>query len=75
MKVGLLWYDDNPKVAFADKVARVARRYREKFGQEADVCYVHPSTLMGPTIFSAHLEVLPSTRVQQDYFWVGVKSL
>lgn len=75
MKVGLLWYDGDPKVAFVEKVARVARRYREKFGREANVCYVHPSTLVGVSALPGDMEVLPSARVQRDYFWVGVKDV
>jgi hypothetical protein len=45
MKVGLLWFDDDPGRDLAEKVGRAARRYRQKFGVPADVCYVHPSTL------------------------------
>ncbi len=47
MREGLLWYDDNPGRDLAEKVARAARRYRQKFGAAPDVCYVHPSALNG----------------------------
>ncbi len=47
MKVGLLWYDDDPGRDLAEKVGRAARRYRQKFGTSPDICYVHPSTLSG----------------------------
>lgn len=45
MKVGLLWYDDDPGRDLGEKIGRAARRYRQKFDTPASVCYVHPSTL------------------------------
>ncbi|HID86222.1 MAG TPA: hypothetical protein EYP55_02460 [Anaerolineae bacterium] len=45
MKVGLLWYDDDPKRPFAEKIEAAARRYREKFGVRPNTCYVNPASL------------------------------
>lgn len=75
MKTGLLWYDKDPKVAFASKVARATGRYRERFGREADVCYVHPSMLVSTLAQSVGLQLVPSVTVQQNCFWVGRKQL
>ncbi|MDY6877345.1 MAG: hypothetical protein SWK90_14235 [Chloroflexota bacterium] len=41
MKVGLLWFDDDGERGLEEKVARAARRYGEKFGRRANVCYVN----------------------------------
>jgi hypothetical protein len=72
---GLLWYDNDPKVEFAAKVARAAGRYRERFGRAANVCYVHPSTLASISSLPVGLHVLPSAKVQQNCYWVGRKDL
>ena len=75
MKTGLLWYDGNPKVTFASKVVRAARRYRERFGRQPSVCYVHPSMLADISPPIADVQILPSNRVQRNCFWVGIKEL
>lgn len=74
METGLLWFDDNPKVPFANKVESAARRYRERFGRSPDVCYVHPETRAGATAMPAHVRVVTSSAVRPNHFWIGVKS-
>jgi hypothetical protein len=49
MKVGLLWYDDDPGHDLAEKIGRAARRYRQKFGASPNICYVHRSVLSPST--------------------------
>jgi hypothetical protein len=76
MKEGLLWYDDNPKRDLAEKVERAVRRYRQKFGTPANVCYVHPSTLAGTALLEGVWEVdgvcvAPLPSVLRHHFWVG----
>jgi len=81
VKVGLLWYDDNPGRDLAEKVGRAARRYRQKFGTSPDVCYVHPSALNdnASTKLSAsgrvrkvgEVRVAPLPTVLQHHFWLG----
>lgn len=75
MITGLLWYDNDPKVEFAVKVARAAERYHERSGRAADVCYVHPSALASTSSLPVDLQVLPSAKVQQNCFWIGRKDL
>jgi len=78
MRVGLLWFDDDPKKEVSLKVKEAAERYFEKFGRWPNVCYVSPVTLPLSRDFvvteSAHLDglrVLPSHLVLPDHFWVG----
>jgi len=72
MKMGLLWFDDNPKVPLATKIENAARRYRERFGRAPDVCYVHPKTLAGEKAMPAQVKVIESASVQPNHFWIGV---
>jgi hypothetical protein len=45
MKIGMLWFDNDPKVELTIKVKRAAQYYRTKYGQIPTLCYVHPSML------------------------------
>jgi hypothetical protein len=74
MDWGLVWFDDNRKTTFATKVKRAARQYRDKFGRAPDTCYVHPTTLSGEGTMPKGIDVLESTRIQPDLFWIGLKS-
>jgi len=84
MKVGLLWLDAEGELE--EKVARAVRRYGEKFGEEATVCYVHPSVVEGSEgagergsggngtgrkVGGVRVEGLGS--VLPGHFWVGVE--
>ena len=75
MKTGLLWFDDDPGRDLAEKVKRAAQRYQQKFGAPANLCYVHPSALVGNSrmqkVGSVCVEPLPS--VLRHHFWVGVE--
>ncbi len=44
LEIGLLWYD-NGADDLGGSVARAAARYKERFGVDPNVCYVHPATL------------------------------
>nr|HID14985.1 hypothetical protein [Anaerolineae bacterium] len=73
MKVGLLWYDDDPGCDLAEKIGRAARRYRQKFGTSPDVCYVHPSALSGNGQVRkvGGVRVAPLPSVLRHHFWLG----
>ncbi len=45
IRIGLLWFDGDPRRSFDAKIEQAVARYRVKFGQEPNVCYVHPSCL------------------------------
>lgn len=44
MNMGLLWYDNSAE-DLKEKLGRAVRRYRERFGADPNVCYVHPTAL------------------------------
>lgn len=46
--IGVLWYDDDPKVGLEEKVRRAARCYRERHGRPATVAQVDAQELEGP---------------------------
>lgn len=73
MRQGLLWYDDDPGRDLEEKVARAARRYREKMGCAPDTCYVHPSALAGDGEGGdvGQIHVAPLQSVLQHHLWLG----
>jgi len=75
MKTGLLWYDDDPNRGLAQKVARAAARYRQKYGEVPDVCFVHPSALQGDNGTSSvgPVNITLSSLVLLHHFWIGVQ--
>lgn len=70
MQVGLLWYDSGSS-ELALKVSQAAKRYRERFGADPNVCYVHPATLPDGEQRVGGIVVRTSPRVLQHHLWVG----
>lgn len=73
MKIGLLWFDDDPKQDLAQKITRAAKRYRQKFGIPPDVCYVHKSSLSvnGKTAQVGQIHVTSQPASLLHHFWIG----
>ena len=45
MKIGMLWFDDDPKRPLEEKIERAAKRYQEKYGVTPNLCYANPRTV------------------------------
>lgn len=73
MEVGLLWFDDNPKISVAAKVEKAARRYQERFGKAPDTCFVHPHTLASATTLPKDVKLIESGRIRPNSFWIGLE--
>lgn len=79
MDIGMLWFDNDPKVDLAEKIAKAAAYYRQKYGKTPDLCFLHPTMLPknGSEATSLHsplpnFEIRPSKSVMPNYFWIGV---
>lgn len=80
MQIGLLWFDNDPQRTLAAKVEDAARRYREKFGNAPDTCYVNQAELEAQKAVVAQagasrpaLRVVPANNILPHHFWVGVE--
>lgn len=75
MKEGLLWYDDDPGTTLAQKVARAAARYYQKYDIVPNVCFVHPSALggNGQATTVGPVSIKPLSSVLRHHFWIGVQ--
>ncbi|MCD6345405.1 MAG: hypothetical protein J7M17_07380 [Anaerolineae bacterium] len=71
--IGLLWYDSSAQ-NLAVKIAAAARRYRERFGGEPNVCYVHPSDLPTGECETNGIRVRTATNVLRHHLWLGNES-
>ena len=72
---GLLWFDDSPTRATADKIGNAVARYRQKYGHKPDVCYVHPAHLNeGEMSLADGVKVLAAKSVLPNHFWLGIQS-
>ncbi len=70
MNVGLLWFDEgNGKLAH--KVKRAAKRYHERFGQNPNICYVHPEALSDEEQHVGKILLKASSRILRNHLWVG----
>ena len=74
MKVGMLWFDNDPTVEIEYRIMRACCFYHEKYGQKPSMCLINPNLVdSSEHEISAGIEVRPSLAVQPDYFWVGMK--
>ena len=72
MNIGMLWFDNDPKVDLASKIVRAADYYRTKYGQLPNLCFVHPSMINGSSTNGTGIEVRTTRAVLPHHFWMGV---
>lgn len=71
---GMLWFDNDPKTALASKIDRAAQYYKNKYGQAAEVCYLHPKTKGEAKVELPNVEVKTSEMVLPFHFWLGTEA-
>ena len=83
MDIGMLWFDNDPKIILAAKVVRAADYYRKKYGKHPTLCFVHPSTLAGTTpdpetsasLKNVGIEIRSNRSILPNHFWIGVNGI
>lgn len=75
MNVGMLWFDNDPKVDIAVKINRAVDYYQNKYGQVPNLCFVHPSMVKSSPTKSGNIEVRSSRSVLPNHFWLGLKKV
>lgn len=73
MRVGWLWFDNDPGRTVEEKIRRAATRYQEKFGQAPNACYVHPQAIEAEEMRCGDLRVVAARHVLPHHFWLGVE--
>lgn len=72
MEIGMLWFDNDPKLDLKCKVHKAAQYYKEKYGQEANLCFVHPSMAPDEKTDAGAVVVYSNSTVLPHHFWIGV---
>jgi hypothetical protein len=72
--IGMLWYQDDPKMTLEEKVAEAVDYYRAKYHRQPNACYVHPALLSpdGAAKVMCDVRVQASGAVIKDHFWLGI---
>ena len=73
MEIGMLWFDDNPKSDLQTKVNQAAAYYRDKYGQEPNLCFVHPSMVADEPSDRDGVTLCTNTSMIPHHFWIGVQ--
>jgi hypothetical protein len=71
LREGLIWFDNSPRVTFAEKVQAAMAAFERRYRQAADVCYVNPVDLPPETSLPAEVAVIPERTVLRHHFYVG----
>lgn len=72
LAVGMLWYDDNPNRALAEKLATASEHYLAKYGVRPDVCYLHTSSADHTSEDRHGLKLILAPDILPNHFWLGV---
>lgn len=76
MKTGMLWFDNDPKTDLSTKISRAAAYYQHKYGQNPNLCFVHPVMLANHSLRShENIEVRPNRAVLPNHLWIGIHDL
>lgn len=73
MNIGMLWFDEDPRVNLKVRLTRAVAYYQKKYGRIPNLCFIHPATAGDdPPEEVAELEVRTSKKILPNYFWLGV---
>jgi hypothetical protein len=69
--LGWKWFDDSNKPV-TDKIVGAIERYRQKFAQVPDVCYLNPGQMPKSELRIGPVKIEPSRLVHPNNFWLGM---
>ena len=72
LKMGLLWFDDNPKRPLAEKLDEAAERYQERFDRWPTLVHLNPAQAEGLSVKYKRLRVFGDEHLRRNYFIVGI---
>ena len=73
MEVGMLWFDNDSKSDLSSKVKKAAEYYRNKYGQDPNLCYVHPSMIPDESVKAEQISIFSKPTIIPNHFWMGVQ--
>ena len=73
MDIGMLWFDNDPKSDLSSKVLKAVNYYRNKYGEEPNLCFVHPSMVPEGEDKADGIEICSNNTILPHHFWIGVQ--
>ncbi len=73
MDIGMLWFDNDPKSDLQSKVNKAAEYYRAKYGEEPNLCFVHPSMISEGKLNAGKITLCSNPAMIPHHFWIGVQ--
>ena len=81
MHVGMLWFDDNPKLSLTKKVEKAVLYYQQKYHRQPNLCLIHPTMITGDGTQTgkteAHdiegLTIRPYRPILPGHLWIGIE--
>ena len=74
MKVGWMWFDNDPERSVEEKIQRAAQHYRTKFGRFPNTCYVNQRSITGDGFRCGKVRVVGAPNILPHHFWLGVSN-
>jgi len=72
MKVGWMWFDNDPGRSVEEKIQQAAQHYRAKFGRFPNTCYVNQRSINGDGFHCGKVKVVAAPNILPHHFWLGV---
>jgi hypothetical protein len=72
VRVGLLWFDNDPKKGLDQRLEEAVERYRTKVGQAPNTCYVNPSELHESQVSRPGIRIVAASNILRSHLWVGL---
>lgn len=72
MKIGLLWFDNDPHADMPTKFQRFTDYYQKRYGSMPNLVYMHPAQV-GSWESINNIEIRPNRSILPNHFWVGIK--
>jgi hypothetical protein len=72
MEIGMLWFDNDPKLDLGNKVEKAARYYQNKYGHEPNLCFVHPAMVSETITKAGSVSICSNSTILPHHFWIGL---
>ena len=70
VKIGMLWYDNDPNTDVNQKIKKAVEYYEKKYGKKANVCYVRQADSCGQV---DGVNIRESRALLQNHYWIGIE--